>query len=654
MPQNAHAAENELIDRDIEAYLARHEHKSLLRFLTCGSVDDGKSTLIGRLLHDTHMIHEDTLDAAVRDSRSMGTQSGELDLALLVDGLKSEREQGITIDVAYRYFTTAARKYIIADTPGHEQFTRNMATGASTCDLAILLVDARHGIAMQTRRHAYITSLLGIKEIVVAINKMDLVGCAQSRFDEIVREYEAFATKLPARHTRFIPMSALHGDNVVHKSTAMPWYTGPTLLEHLDGVPLDAQQNRVDFRFPVQWVNRPNLDFRGFMGTGAGGCVRTGDRVMVLPSRKTSTVQRIVTYDGDLTEATPPLSVTLTLKDEVDCARGDMLVHLGNEPHQAQDVHAMVVWMDDQSPLVPGKEYLLKHGPHKTPASIVRIAHRVDVNTLEHASAPALALNDIGQVQIRTQRPLVYDAYNRNRQTGAFILIDRLTNATAGAGMLLDPGEVEGHWTDSPHIDRARPVRSAVTANERQARLGQKPFTLLLVGLSGSGKGEIARAVERRLFDLGRLAAVVDGMSLRAGMSRDLGFSKGERSENLRRGMELAKAMNDAGLITLAVFTAPEASVRSRARELVGRDQFAIVHVSTPLAECRKRDPSGLYRDLTAGKIVGVPGVDFEYEAPTDAELTIPLHELGLPDVALRTAVERVMALLESRQIIVK
>ena len=652
------AAENALIESNIEEYLARHERKQLLRFLTCGSVDDGKSTLIGRLLHDTHMIHEDTLAAAARDSKSMGTQSGALDMALLVDGLKSEREQGITIDVAYRYFTTAARKFIIADTPGHEQFTRNMATGASTCDLAILLVDARHGVAVQTRRHSYITSLLGIDEIVVAINKMDLVGHSQARFDEIVREYSAFAARLAPRNMRFIPMSALNGDNVVHRSTAMPWYDGPTLLEHLDAVPLGTQGNSVDFRFPVQWVNRPNLDFRGFTGTVAGGCVKPGDRVMVLPTRKTSTVTRVVTFDGDLAQATAPLSVTLTLADEIDCSRGDMLVHPGNEPHVSQDVHAMVVWMDDQSPLVPGKEYLLKHGPHKTPASVVRIEHRVDVNTLDKTSAPALALNDIGQVEIRTQRPLVYDAYARNRQTGAFILIDRLTNATAGAGMLLDPsasgGPSDGHWSDTPHIDRARPVRSTVTPEERQARLGQKPFTLLFVGLSGSGKGKIARAVERRLFDMGRLATVVDGMSLRAGMSRDLGFSKGERSENLRRGMELSKAINDAGLITLAVFTAPEASVRERARELVGSDRFALVHVSTPLEECRKRDPSGLYRDLAAGSVHGVPGVDFEYEAPTNAELTIPLHELGAPDVALRAAVDRVMAFLDARGAIVK
>ena len=648
------AAELALIDSNIEEYLARHERKELLRFLTCGSVDDGKSTLIGRLLYDTHMVAEDTLAAVERDSKSMGTQSGALDMALLVDGLKSEREQGITIDVAYRYFTTAARKFIIADTPGHEQFTRNMATGASTCDLAILLVDARHGVAVQTRRHSFITSLLGIKEIVVAINKMDLVGHAQSRFDEIVREYEVFAAKLPGRSTRFIPMSALNGDNVVHRSANMPWYAGPTLLEHLDSVPLGTSRNLVDFRFPVQWVNRPNLDFRGFTGTVAGGCVKAGDRVMVLPSRRTSTVTRIVTFDGDLKEATPPLSVTLTLADEVDCARGDMLVHPGNEPHVSQDVHAMVVWMDDQSPLVSGKEYLLKHGPHKTPASVVRIAHRVDVNTLEQTAAPALALNDIGQVEIRTQRPLVYDAYTRNRQTGAFILIDRLTNATAGAGMLLDPGTVEGHWAEAPHIARARPVRSTVTPEEREARLGQKPFTLLFTGLSGSGKGKVARAVERRLFDMGRLGAVVDGMSLRAGMSRDLGFSKGERSENLRRGMELAKAMNDAGLITLAVFTAPEASVRERARELVGADRFTLVHVSTPLDECRRRDPSGLYRDLAEGKVSGVPGVDFDYETPANAELTVPLHELGAPDVALRTAVDRVMALLEGRGAIVK
>jgi len=655
MRADSNAAEQELIEKDIEAYLARHENKELLRFLTCGSVDDGKSTLIGRLLHDTHMIHEDTLQAAERDSKSMGTQSGALDLALLVDGLKSEREQGITIDVAYRYFTTAARKYIIADTPGHEQFTRNMATGASTCDLAILLIDARHGVAVQTRRHSYITSLLGIREIVVAVNKMDLVGNAQARFDEIVADYTTFAAKLPARNMRFIPMSALNGDNVVHRSSLMPWYTGPTLLEHLDSVPLTGRRNLVDFRFPVQWVNRPNLDFRGFTGTVAGGCVKPGDRVMVLPSRKTSTVSRIVTFDGDLAQATPPLSVTLTLAEEIDCARGDMLVHPGNEPHVAQDVSAMVVWMDDQSPLVPGKEYLLKHGPNKTPASVTAIAHRVDVNTLDRSAAPALALNDIGQVRIRTSRPLVYDAYTKNRQTGAFILIDRLTNMTAGAGMLLDPSEVgEGHWQDTPQGGHLAPSGRVVSAEEREKRLGQKPFTILFTGLSGSGKTEIARAVERRLFDLGRFGAVIDGPALRLGMNRDLGFSRADRSENLRRGMELAKAMNEIGLVVLASFTAPDASVRAKARELVGGAQFALVHVSTPLDACRRRDPVGLYRDAAQGSVKNVPGVDLEYDIPQDADITIPFHELGAPDAAIRTAVERVMALFEARGVIRK
>ena len=655
MRADSNAAEQELIEKDIEAYLSRHENKELLRFLTCGSVDDGKSTLIGRLLHDTHMIHEDTLQAAERDSKSMGTQSGALDLALLVDGLKSEREQGITIDVAYRYFTTAARKYIIADTPGHEQFTRNMATGASTCDLAILLIDARHGVAVQTRRHSFITSLLGIREIVVAINKMDLVGNSQARFNEIVAEYKAFAAKLPARNMRFIPMSALLGDNVVHRSDAMSWYDGPTLLEHLDTVPLTGRRNMVDFRFPVQWVNRPNLDFRGFAGTVAGGCVKPGDRVMVLPSRKTSTVTRVVTLDGDLAQATPPLSVTLTLADEIDCSRGDMIVHPGNEPHVSQDVAAMVVWMDDQSPLVPGKEYLLKHGPNKTPASVTAVAHRVDVNTLERSMAPALSLNDIGQVRLRTSRPLVYDGYTKNRATGAFILIDRLTNMTAGAGMLLDPSESdEGHWSDTPQGGHLAPSGHVVSAEEREKRLGQKPCTLLFTGLSGSGKTEIARAVERRLFDLGRFGAVLDGPALRSGMSRDLGFTRADRSENLRRGMELAKAMNEIGLVALASFTAPDASVRAKARELIGADRFALVHVSTPLDACRRRDPVGLYRDAAQGSVKDVPGVDFEYDMPQDADLTIPFHELGTPDAAIRTAVERVLALLESRGVLVK
>jgi bifunctional enzyme CysN/CysC len=411
----------------------------------------------------------------------------------------------------------------------------------------------------------------------------------------------------------------------------------------------------VDFRFPVQWVNRPNLDFRGFAGTVAGGCVKPGDRVMVLPSRKTSTVTRVVTFDGDLAQATPPLSVTLTLADEIDCSRGDMIVHPGNEPHVSQAVAAMIVWMDDQSPLVPGKEYLLKHGPNKTPASVTAITHRVDVNTLDRSVAPALSLNDIGQVRLRTSRPLVYDGYTKNRATGAFILIDRLTNMTAGAGMLLDPSESgEGHWGDTPQGGHLAPSGRVVSAEEREKRLGQKPCTLLFTGLSGSGKTEIARAVERRLFDLGRFGAVIDGPALRSGMNRDLGFTRADRSENLRRGMELAKAMNEIGLVVLASFTAPDATVRSKARELVGADCFALVHVSTPLEACRRRDPVGLYRDAAQGSVKDVPGVDFEYDQPTDADLVIPFHELGTPDAAVRTAVERVMALLESRGVLVK
>jgi bifunctional enzyme CysN/CysC len=530
-----------------------------------------------------------------------------------------------------------------------------MATGASNCDLAILLVDARHGISVQTRRHAFITSLLGIGEIVLAVNKLDLIldssgAFSRERFDEIVRAFEEFSTRLPARNIRAIPMSALKGDNVVERSANTPWYSGPTLLEHLETVPLGGRRNQVDFRFPVQWVNRPNLDFRGFAGTVASGCVKPGDRVMVLPSRRTTTVKKVVTFDGDLSEALPPLSVTLTLADEVDCARGDTLVHPGNEPHVSQDVSAMIVWMDDAAPLVPGKEYLLKHGPHKTPASVVRIAHRVDVNTLERSPAPALALNDIGEVAIRTSRPLVYDAYAKNRATGAFILIDRLTNMTAGAGMLLDPSEADaGNWTSTPRATHLAPSAQVVTPDERERRLGQKPYTLLFTGLSGSGKSEVARAVERRLFDLGRFGAVIDGSALRSGMSRDLGFTKHERSENLRRGMELARAMNEIGLIVLASFTAPDASVRARARELVGRERFALVHVSTPIDACRRRDPSGLYAAAARGSVKDVPGLDLDYETPTDADLVLPIHELGSGEAGIRAAVERVLAYLEAK-----
>jgi len=617
---------------NIEEYLARNERKELLRFLTCGNVDDGKSTLIGRLLHDTKGIYEDQLAAVAKDSKVFGTQGGAIDLALLVDGLKSEREQGITIDVAYRYFSTARRKYIIADTPGHEQYTRNMATGASTAELAVILVDARKGVTTQTKRHSFLTSLLGIQKVVVAVNKMDLVGYSEEVFEKIKREFGEFAASLPDRHHWFLPMSALAGDNVVEPGKNMPWYRGAPLLELLDTVPLDAAYNTVDLRFPVQYVNRPILDFRGFAGTIASGSLRVGDELLCLPSGRTSKLARIVTHDGDLAEAAAPMSVTLTLEDEIDASRGDVLCRPDNRPSLSSRVMATLVWMDDK-PMVPGREYFIKHGAHRTPGTFSRILHRVDVNTLEKSDAPALALNEIGRVEVQTSRPLIFDPYPKNRGMGAFIVIDRLTNGTVGAGMIVESGD--GHW-DAPALGRLSRTESSVTASEREKRYGQKPTTLLITGLAGSGKTAIARAVERKLFDLGRAVVTIDGQSMRHGMNRDLGFSHADRSENLRRSMEFAKLLNDAGLLCVASLVAPEDAVRKRARELIGPERFFLVHLSAPLEWCREADPSGIYKDAEAGKVSYVPGLDFVYEPPEDADLVVPSHEISIDACAAR------------------
>lgn len=629
---------SDLIASDIEAYLAQHERKELLRFLTCGNVDDGKSTLIGRLLHDTHAIYEDQLAAVAKDSKVHGTQGGAIDLALLMDGLKSEREQGITIDVAYRYFSTERRKYIIADTPGHEQYTRNMATGASTADLAVILIDARKGVTTQTRRHSFITSLLGIQQVIVAVNKMDLVGYSQERFEEIRRDYLELAAKLPDRAHFFLPLSALHGDNVVTRSENMPWYQGAPLLGLLDTLPVDAAVSRVSFRFPVQYVNRPSPDFRGYAGTIASGSVRRGDEITSLPSGRRTRVASIVTWEGEMEEAFAPLAVTLTLEDEIDASRGDLFVKPEDRATVATTAEAMLVWMDDR-PLVPGREYFLKHGPHETPGTIARIVHRVDVNTLERTDAPALALNEIGLVELRTSRPLLFDAYSRNRATGAFIVIDRITNGTVGAGMIT--GTTSGHWDDKAP-GRLFATPSAVTAEERRARYGQEPATVLLTGLAGSGKTEIARLVERKLFDRGRAVVVLDGQSMRLGMNRDLGFSSAHRSENLRRSMEVARVLNDAGLLCIASFVAPEAEARRKSRALLGESRFLLVHLSAPLEACQKSDRSGLYSDALAGKLGDVPGISFPYEPPDDADLVLPSHELPADECADRIVAELV------------
>lgn len=632
--------EMDLARQNIEAYLEQNEHKELLRLLTCGNVDDGKSTLIGRLLHDTKGIYEDQLAAVAKDSKVFGTQGGAIDLALLVDGLKSEREQGITIDVAYRYFSTSRRKYIIADTPGHEQYTRNMATGASTAELAVILVDAKKGVTTQTRRHSFITSLLGIKKVIVAINKMDLVGFSEETFANIKRDFLEFAARLPDRHHWFVPLSALAGDNVVEKSANTPWYKGDPFLQLLDTMPLDEADNTVDMRFPVQWVNRPSPDFRGFCGTLASGSLRKGDSVVALPSGRSSRIARIVTWEGDLPEASAPMSITVTLEDEIDISRGDVLCHSDNRPSIASRVSAMVVWMDEKA-LVPGREYWIKHGVHRTPGSVTRIQHRVDVNTLEKHDAPSLGLNEIALVEIRTSRPLIFDAYEKNRNTGAFIIVDRLTNGTVGAGMITGSGSA--HW-DAPTLGKSRNAQHDVTLEERETRYGQKATTILITGLSGSGKTAIAAEVERRLFERGRAVYSIDGLSMRKGMSRDLGFSAADRSENLRRSIEVAKLFNDAGLICIASMVAPEDTVRKRAREVVGTEKFFLVHLSAPIEWCRNADDTGLYRDADEGKASNVPGIDFPYEPPTDADLSLPSHELSVAECA-----ERIVQELERR-----
>jgi len=645
-----------LIATDIDEYLAQHERKELLRFITCGSVDDGKSTLIGRLFYESKMIYEDQLAAITKDSARYGTTGGEVDLALFTDGLEDERQQGITIDVAYRYFSTDKRKFIIADTPGHEQYTRNMATGASTADLAIILIDARHGVLPQTKRHSFIVSLLGIKHIVVAINKMDIVGYDEAVFERIKRDYVDFASRLELPDVHFMPISALKGDNVVTPSGNMPWYTGSPLVPLLETVYIGSDRNMEDFRFPVQLVLRPNLDFRGFAGTVASGIIRKGDEIMSLPSRKKSRVKSIVTFDGELDEAFAPLSVTLTLEDEIDSSRGDMLVRPGNVPKVDQRFDATVVWMAEE-PLVPGKEYLFKQTTKLVPGKVSALRYRVDINTLHREPAPTLALNEIGRCGITLTAPVAFDAYRRNRATGGFIMIDRLTNATVAAGMILDREPEDGrsppragglgdHWGDEPAVAE-QAVAGGVTAQERAARFGQQPVTVLFTGLPGSGKTSLARAVERRLFDAGQAATVLDGTAMRQGISRDLGFSADERSENLRRSAEVARLFNDAGIICLAAFVAPDAAVREKAADRVGRERFLVVHVAAPVEICRQRDSSGGYAKADAGEIADFPGVTAPYEPPVNPDLVIPSHEWPLA-----RSVEAVLGLLESRGVL--
>ena len=613
------------IARDIEGYLRSHQQKGLLRFMTCGSVDDGKSTLIGRFLYESKMLFEDQLAALEADSKKVGTQGGELDYALLLDGLAAEREQGITIDVAYRYFSTERRKYIVADTPGHEQYTRNMVTGASTADAAIILIDARKGVLTQTRRHSYLVSLLGIRHMLLAINKMDLVGYAEATFRSIEADYRSFARRLGLEDVTCVPVSALKGDNILAHSGKMPWYQGPTLMSYLETVEIDEDRmQRGPFRLPVQWVNRPNLDFRGFSGTIVSGTIQPGDRVRVAPSGRESKVARIVTPAGDLDRAVAGQAITLTLADEIDLSRGDVVCAVDAAAGVADQFRATIVWMND-APMLPGRSYLLKIGARTVSASVGHIRHKVDVNTLEELAARQLELNEIGVCNLSTDRPIAFDCYAENRDTGGFILIDRLTNNTVGGGLL--------HFA----LRRAQNIHvQAVDVDKlaRAGRKGQKPCVLWFTGLSGAGKSTIANLVEKHLHALGRHTYLLDGDNVRHGLNKDLGFTDAERVENIRRVAEVAKLMVDAGLIVLVSFISPFRSERRIARGLVEAGEFVEIFVDAPLAVAEARDPKGLYRKARRGELPHFTGIDSPYEAPEAAELRLDTTRLSVEQAA--------------------
>ncbi|MGI8535814.1 MAG: sulfate adenylyltransferase subunit CysN [Mycobacteriales bacterium] len=607
------AHRSELIASDIEAYLQSHQHKSLLRFITCGSVDDGKSTLIGRLLYESHMVFEDHLAALEVDSRKVGTQGDELDFALLVDGLGAEREQGITIDVAYRYFSTENRKFIVADTPGHEQYTRNMVTGASTADVAIILIDARKGVLTQTRRHSFLASLLGISTVAVSINKLDLVGYSQQVFEQIEQDYRAFAADIGLTDVTCIPMSALRGDNIVERSPATPWYTGPTLMGYLETVQVGDDRQAGPFRMPVQWVNRPNLDFRGFSGEIVGGIVRVGDAVRVVPTGTTSSVARIVTMDGDLEQAVTGQSVTITLADEIDCSRGDVLCSADAPAGAADAFEAHVVWMGEHD-MLPGRPYLFKIGPQTVGGSIEQPKHQVNVNTLEHTAAATLSLNEIGVCTVHMDRRIAFDSYAQNRDTGGFIVIDRLTNNTVGAGLL----RFALRRSDNVHWQALE-----VDKNARSALNGHPPAVVWLTGLSGSGKSTIANLVEKQLHARGVRTYLLDGDNVRHGLNKDLGFTEADRVENIRRVAEVSRLMVDAGLVVLVSFISPFRAERDLARSMVEPGEFVEVHVNTPLEVAEARDVKGLYAKARRGELPNFTGIDSPYETPERPELRV-------------------------------
>jgi bifunctional enzyme CysN/CysC len=620
---NYQVREADLIQSDVAAYLQCHEAKDMLRFLTCGSVDDGKSTLIGRLLYDSKMIYEDQLASVLKDSKTHGTTGHDFDPALLTDGLKAEREQGITIDVAYRYFSTDKRSFIICDAPGHEQYTRNMATGASHCDLAIILIDARHGVMPQTRRHSFIASLLGIKHFVVAINKMDSVGYNENIYRCIRQDYEGFVSKLQVNDVHFLPISALHGDNVVDSSVNMPWFKGEPLLNYLEEIPISIDRNLIDFRFPVQYVIRPDQSFRGFAGNIVSGVIHKGDEIVVLPSGARTKINRIVTFDGDLDEAFAPQSVTLTTTDEVDISRGCFLAKPNNVPEVGNNFDAMLVWMHETK-LESGKNYLLRASTQTVPVTVSSIQYKFDINNLKRQDVEdGFFLNDIGRVQIISHRSLCYDAYNRNRKTGSFVLIDPILNNTVAAGMILEQSAcIQDKSKIEPISKNINIETSKVTLSQRQNLFGHLPSTLWLTGLSGSGKSSIAQSLEKMLIEQGVKVCILDGDNIRHGINKDLGFSSSHRSENIRRVAEIAKLMNEAGLFVITAFITPRESDRKLAKQILG-DWYVEAFVNTPLEVCEKRDPKGLYAKARAGIISGFTGIDSEYEMPTNPDLTI-------------------------------
>ncbi|QDZ07643.1 sulfate adenylyltransferase subunit CysN [Sphingomonas panacisoli] len=622
-----------LIAQDIDAYLAQHQRKTLLRFITCGSVDDGKSTLIGRLLYDSRMIFDDQLAALEADSKRVGTQGQEIDFALLVDGLAAEREQGITIDVAYRFFATEKRKFIVADTPGHEQYTRNMVTGASTADLAVILIDARKGVLTQTRRHSYLAHLIGIRHVVLAVNKMDLVGYDQAIYDAIVADYAAFAKSIGIAAFTPIPISGFKGDNVTAPSSNTPWYAGPSLIEHLETIELDADTDRAKpFRMAVQWVSRPNIDFRGFAGTIAAGTIAPGNAVRVLPSGKTSTVARIVTFDGDLDIAVAGQSVTLTLADEIDCSRGDVIAIADASPQVADQFEATIVWMADDA-LLPGRGYWLKLGTQTVTAQVHAPKYQVNVNTLEQVAAKTLDLNAIGVANLVTDKPIVFEPYADSRELGGFILIDKLTNATVAAGML--------HFA----LRRARDVHWQsvdVTRAAHAQQKGQEPKVLWFTGLSGSGKSTIANLVEKKLFALGRHSYLLDGDNVRHGLNKDLGFNDADRIENIRRVGEVAKLMTDAGLIVLTAFISPFRAERELVRAMLPAGDFVEIFVDTPLAVAEARDVKGLYKKARTGEIANFTGISSPYEAPERPDIRVDTTA-ETPEAAAERIVEHIM-----------